>query len=76
MGKALYTVVVIQVGRERDYALFNKGILVNPSGESLDSNMLSFPEEVSARNTAEAEAQVKKKYPKNSIDREATLRLG
>lgn len=76
MGKALYTVIVIQVGRERDYTLFNKGILVNAAGESLDSNMLSFPEEVAASNNAEAVAQVQKKYPKNSIDRQATLRLG
>lgn len=76
MSKATYSVDAILPGRRQDYAVFNRGVLVNDSGESLDSNMLALSVSIDANSKADAEAKVRAQYPEHSIDSAATQRLG
>lgn len=73
----LYSVVIIRPGREADYwAFWKKQITVNDAGEELHSDLLSFAENISGKNAAEAVAKARAKYPGHTIDSEATNKLG
>lgn len=77
MSKASYSVVAILPGRYNNYMDFwTKEVKVNSRGEQLHSGMLAVIEVVSAANKSDAEQQVRKKYPKHTIDTAATKKLG
>ena len=77
MGKAMYSVVVIQKDREKDYFDFwTRGIKTNASGEELHSDLVGFTVTVEAKNRQEAISLVKQEYPGHSIDTQATQRHG
>ena len=77
MSKAYYHVVAILPGRRGDYFDFwTKDVKVNAQGEELHPGMLAITTGVDARNKAEAELLVQRKFPDHSIDTAATKRLG
>lgn len=77
MSKATYSVVVIQMGREKDYFDFwTHDLKTNSAGEELHSSLVGFTEMVEAKNKQEAISIVKKKHPGLTIDTAAIHRHG
>ena len=77
MSKATYSVVVIRMGREKDYFDFwTRDLKTNAAGEDLHSDLVGFTEMVVAKNEQEAISMVQKKHPGLSIDTAAIQRLG
>ena len=74
--KSIYSISVINEGRESDYRDFwNNGLKTNSDGEELHSDLVGFTEIVEARNLSEAISSVKKKYPDNSIAEEHSSKI-
>lgn len=68
MAKAMYSVVIIEKGRERDFKDFwDKQINLNSNGEVLHPNLLAITFEVEAKNEGEATAIARAKYPGRTI---------
>lgn len=77
MLKSMYSVTVINEGREKDYRDFwDRGIEVNSHGEQLHSGLVGFVELVEARNLNEAIAMVQKKHPARTIARDHSTKVG
>jgi len=77
MGKSSYTVTAILPGRERDYFDFwTRDVRTNAADEDLHPGMLAITVSVDAPNKADAEAQVRERYPKHQVDSAATKREG
>ena len=77
MSKSTYNVTVIREGREKDYRDFwDRRKKVNSDGEKLHSALVSFTEEVEAKNLNEAIAIVQKKYPALTIARDHSAKIG
>ncbi|EHH2456243.1 hypothetical protein BBM21_20555 [Vibrio parahaemolyticus] len=76
MAKSIYSISVINEGRESDYRDFwNNELKTNSNGEELHSDLVGFTEIVEARNLSEAISIVKQKYPDNSIAKEHSSKV-
>jgi hypothetical protein len=68
MAKAMYSVVIIEKGREKDFKDFwDRQIEINAKGEVLHPNLLAITLEVEAKNGDEATAIARAKYPERTI---------
>lgn len=72
---AKFSVVVIREKREKDYYDFWKhNVNINASGKKLGADLVGFTEIIEAKNRHEAESLIQQKYPRLTIDVEATQR--